>query len=677
MACRGSGRGRFLIVWLWLGISPGTIWGVDVPRMQAELADQLDPLIGSYRGQVAIFIRHLPSGAEFAYKADEPMPTASLIKLPIMVASYERAAVGQLDLKKRVTFRETDRTPGSGILSQQFSDGLELSLRDAIRLMIAYSDNAATNLVLRELGISAVNETMGKMACPQTRLHAFVYRPETSVSPPDSQKWGLGKTTARETAKLLEQIQTGQLINPDLSREMLEHLLAADDRQRLGLHLPAGTKIALKTGAVTAHRTVAGIIETPSGPLVVCILTAENKDRRWTEDNAAYRLAADVAKVAWSVVDGASKEPPPSDHQGLLKLGSQGLLVEDLQRTLNSRMTPSPQITVDGDFGPQTETALKGFQKVHQLAETGRTDAATWKKLGPLVAAATSDDGEAAPASPAALLPADSLDGPPVVTSKAWVVGDPTAGTILGGHAAEEPRDFASTTKIMTLYVVLKLAEQQPQVLDELVLISREVDQTPGSTAGVREGEQLRVRDLLDGLMLPSGNDAAVALAIHFGPRLADAAKTPASSPMQAFVDAMNRTAAEVGMTHTRYSNPHGLTEAQHRSSVQDQFRLVSAALKRPLFREVVCTRHRTCVVSGPGGYQREVVWTNTNRLLNHEGFQGVKTGTTSAAGACLVTLDVREGREAVAVVFGATSSDARYVDTRNLLRWYWQSIRK
>jgi serine-type D-Ala-D-Ala carboxypeptidase (penicillin-binding protein 5/6) len=139
----------------------------------------------------------------------------------------------------------------------------------------------------------------------------------------------------------------------------------------------------------------------------------------------------------------------------------------------------------------------------------------------------------------------------------------------------------------------------------------------------------------------------------------------------------MNRTARSLGMTHTRYVNTHGLTQADHQSTVTDQFKLTCAALKLPMFRELIQTARRDGVVTGPGGYQRTIVWTNTNRLLQMESFAGVKTGTTNAAGACLVSLGVRDGREAVCVVFGASSSDARYVDTRNLFRWYWRETLK
>lgn len=645
---------------------------IDKARAEAELADALDELIGEHRGQVSILIRHLDSGAEFAYRADEVMPTASLIKLPVMVVAHQRAADGQLDLKKRVTFREDDRAPGSGLLTKHFTPGVELSLRDCLRLTIAYSDNAATNLLLREIGLNAVNDQLAKWGCPQTRIHALVYRPDSTISPADSQKWGLGKTTARETADLLQRLERGSLVNPEACRDMLDHLLASDDRKRLGELLPEGTRIALKTGAVTAARTAAGILYSPQGPIVICVLTAENKDRRWSDDNASYRLTAEAARVAWNVFNPDPHRTSAAPADGLLSLGSQGLLVEDLQRTLNVRLNPPPQVTVDGDFGAQTRQALLAFQKQAGIAESGATDEATWQALGPLVGP-TNTEKEASAGSEISRQPADALDGPPIVSCRSWAVGDARTGMLFAGHDAETPRDFASTTKIMTAYVILKRAAVDPSILNQPVTFSTAADDTPGSTAGVRAGEQCSVKDLLFGLMLPSGNDAAVALAEHFGPKFSEAAQGAPVGNLELFVAEMNRTAARLEMSQTKYLNPHGLTHAEHRSSARDQFRLAVAALQLPSFREIVSVRRHGCQILGPGGYRREVEWTNTNRLLHQEGFSGVKTGTTSAAGACLVSLGSRDGQEAVAVVLGATSSEARYIDSRNLFRWYWQ----
>uniref|UniRef100_A0A7C2NWC0 beta-lactamase n=1 Tax=Schlesneria paludicola TaxID=360056 RepID=A0A7C2NWC0_9PLAN len=639
-----------------------------VRRAEAALSDALEPLIEDHSGRVAVMIRHLANGASYGVRADEPMPTASLIKLPVMAVAYQCAADQKLDLAGMVTYRAEDRVPGSGILGPHFSPGMQLSLRDSIRLMMAYSDNVATNFVAEQVGLAAINDQCRAWGFPETRMHAFVFKPDTSIDKERSKQFGLGSTTARDIVAILEKIERKELVSAEASESMLNHLLACDDKQRLNRYLPAGTKVAMKTGSVSAVRTVGGIIYGPSGPFAICVLTADNKDRRWSDDNAAQLLSAEIARAAWKVFNPTAPDDTTALTDGRLALGMHGVLVEDLQRTLNAKLTPSPELTVDGEFGPATEAALRQFQKQAGIAETGVTDAATFAALGALVPAGNGDSEPVA-----AKRPGDPLDGPPIVTCKSWAIGDVATEKLHGGEEAETPRDFASTTKIMTAYLALKTIEAEPALADLMVTFSIAADLTPGSTAEIRAGESLPLRELLYGLMLPSGNDASVAIAEILGDRFAPPDGQTEATPLERFVAEMNRTAKSLGMTRTTYVNPHGLTHADHHSTTADQFRLTCAALKLPLFRELIQTARKEGVVTGPGGYQRKILWTNTNRLLQMDGFAGVKTGTTSAAGACLVSLGQRDGKEAVCVVFGATSTDARYVDTRNLFRWYWR----
>jgi len=141
---------------------------------------------------------------------------------------------------------------------------------------------------------------------------------------------------------------------------------------------------------------------------------------------------------------------------------------------------------------------------------------------------------------------------------------------------------------------------------------------------------------------------------------------------VEAFVSAMNRTAAELGMENTTYKNPHGLTAKGHKSTAEDLTKLAHAAIQLPRFRQYIRTRQRGATLTGTNGYRRNIIWKNTNQLLGMEGFQGVKTGTTSA-GACLVSWGKRGETSQIVVVLGATSGDARYVDSRNLYRWWWR----
>jgi D-alanyl-D-alanine carboxypeptidase (penicillin-binding protein 5/6) len=184
-------------------------------------------------------------------------------------------------------------------------------------------------------------------------------------------------------------------------------------------------------------------------------------------------------------------------------------------------------------------------------------------------------------------------------------------------------------------------------------------------------GEKAKVRDLLYGLLLPSGNDVAVALAEHFGKRLRDPKAPPSDAPLDTlteFTDEMNRRAIRIGMNRTTFLDPHG--NSKNMSTTQDLLRLTWMAMQNPLFRKYVNTRVYRCEIIKTDGTKRRVTWINTNRMLGIDGFDGVKTGTTSGAGACLVASGWRGKDNILVVVLGSTQGDGRYVDTRNLFRW-------
>ncbi len=265
--------------------------------------------------------------------------------------------------------------------------------------------------------------------------------------------------------------------------------------------------------------------------------------------------------------------------------------------------------------------------------------------------------------------PPEKLDGPPIVTAKGWVIADGKTGQMLWGEKADEPLPIASTTKIMTAWIVLQLAAKNPEVLDEIVTVSEVAAKTTGSSAGVKAGDQLPVRELLYGLLLPSGNDAAMVFAEHFGPRLRLDGKPTEAVP--SFVAEMNRQAATLKMKNTKYIDPHGLTK--NLSTPRDLALLASTVLKDERFAAYVSTRSHSFDILTASGEKRTATWQNTNRLLGIEGYDGVKTGTTTAAGSCLVGSGRYQGDHLIVVVLGCTSNDSRYADTRNLFRVGWK----
>jgi serine-type D-Ala-D-Ala carboxypeptidase (penicillin-binding protein 5/6) len=693
-------------VGLWCGTAVSAVAvdrdAVEPPQISAELAERLEPLIAAHPGEVSVAIKHLGTGVGFTHREAEAMPTASLIKLAVMVTAYEQISVGKLQLDQLLLLNESDKVPGSGILTPNFSKGTQLTLRDAIRLMIAYSDNTATNLVVDAIGLPSTAEHMSQLGFPNTKLHSKVYRRDTSIFPERSQQSGLGSTTAAETISLLEKIDLGRIISRQACDQMLEHLYACEDRSKLARLLPRSVRVAHKSGYVSQTRVDAGLIDGPEGRIAICVLTDKNEDQDPSDDNAASQLISNIAATTYRFFYPRMQASSSKQSMLGLEMPASGPVVQTLQRTLNDRLQPSPRLAVDGEFGPATQAALMAFQRSRDLAATGIVDEATFKAIGTSAATASNapvpaveNDADSEPdddPSPVTAK-AETFDGPPVVSCRAWAIGDVSTGKLLHQHEAARKLDNASTTKLMTAWLVAKLARQHPEILDEELVFSERADKTSGSTAGIEAGEKLRVGDLLYGLLLPSGNDAAVALAEHFGARIGSEAgeeaedakgdSAEASGPEKErgeqvsaydrFIDGMNREAAALELTQTSYKNPHGLTANGHGCSAGDLVTLARHVLEDPVLSKIVSVRRYRCDVTNADGSTRKVSWTNTNRLLEIEGYDGAKTGTTTAAGACLVASGNRHGKRLIVVVLGASGSEARYADARNLFRWAWQ----
>lgn len=270
--------------------------GDDKPSLESRLA----PLAAAHHGKVAIAVKHLGSGESYFLHADEPMPTASLIKLAVMTEVYCQANEKKLRFDDMVCLQKADMVPGSGILTQHFSPGATFPLRDAVRLMIVYSDNTATNLVLDHVGIKSVNARMEAFKLPNTKINAKVFRGSTtSVAPERTKQFGLGSTTAREMISLLELIYSGKAASQADCQEMLGHMKKCDDKDKFTRFLPPGVVVAHKTGSVNEARTDAGILYLKQGPVAICVLTAQNEDKTWKPDNAGNLLCAKVAKEVY------------------------------------------------------------------------------------------------------------------------------------------------------------------------------------------------------------------------------------------------------------------------------------------------------------------------------------------------------------------------------------------
>jgi len=241
---------------------------------------------------------------------------------------------------------------------------------------------------------------------------------------------------------------------------------------------------------------------------------------------------------------------------------------------------------------------------------------------------------------------------PAWVGSAAAVLLDPVSGQVLYEHAGYVRRPPASTTKILTAYIVIRRGD-----LDRVVTVSRRAAGTVGSRMHIRTGERIAVRALLTGLLMRSGNDAATALA------------EATDGSVEAFALHMNRVARALGARASHFENPHGLSDPHHYTTAYDLARIARAALSLPTFRALVATPEAR--VEDADG--RVFDMRNTNRLLEVlPGADGVKTGTTDAAGKCLVSSATRGGFALLAVVL---RSPDRWGESAALLRWGFRAF--
>ncbi|NPV71313.1 MAG: D-alanyl-D-alanine carboxypeptidase [Firmicutes bacterium] len=241
----------------------------------------------------------------------------------------------------------------------------------------------------------------------------------------------------------------------------------------------------------------------------------------------------------------------------------------------------------------------------------------------------------------------------PAVTADAAVVIDLASGTVLYGKRVHHLMHPASVTKMMTAVIALERG-----YVGDVVTVSQYAAYTPGSCMGLAPGSRFLLEDLLSGLMLVSGNDAAVAIAEHI------------AGTEPAFVQLMNARAREIGASSTTFTNPHGLSEPGHMSTAYDLALIARHGLSIPYFAGLVATRERE---AWRLDRLSEVPLYSTNRLLgSYLGADGVKTGTTDAAGACLCASATRGGMTFISVVL---HSDARWDDSARLLEWAFENF--
>jgi beta-lactamase class A len=272
---------------------------VPVRADTAALRHKLDSIADAHHGILGYTVIDMENGVRMSRRGDETFPTASLIKVAILVTVYDLVAKGQLSLDDPLTVLKIDQVPGSGII-QYLHNGVVLTVRDAAWLMTTISDNTATNLLLDRIIIRTVWNKMDSLGLHNTKVHSKSFKRSSSVAMDSSVKYGLGVTTPNEMARLYELLAQGKAVNPSADSAMLdilEHNENFDKLQRFNY----GVRAAHKSGETDQVRNECSLFYLRNR-IIVCALTKENVDKRYTVDNEAHVAIARMGEAivnAW------------------------------------------------------------------------------------------------------------------------------------------------------------------------------------------------------------------------------------------------------------------------------------------------------------------------------------------------------------------------------------------
>lgn len=275
----------------------------------SALEAQLRTIAAGYSGRVALYATDLHSGNTVAIDADRAVPTASTIKLTVLFEALKQIQDGRKAWTDPVSLIKANQVEGSGILNL-FDTPATLTLKDALTLMIVLSDNTATNMAIDDLGLKNIDDRISWMGLQNTWLYKKVFMDAVPPVPADQPTFGLGKTTAREMAEVMQRFATCDLNAPSDATPPTEHdralcsvaldiLKAQQDRGGISRYLGDLT-VASKSGAVDAARNDVGIVYAKNGPIIISAYLSTTKDVNWLWDNPGQIT---IGKLSKAIVD--------------------------------------------------------------------------------------------------------------------------------------------------------------------------------------------------------------------------------------------------------------------------------------------------------------------------------------------------------------------------------------
>lgn len=263
-------------------------------KIDKKLSKKIEQEIKDFQGDVGIYVKNLKTKKEVRISADSIFPTASIVKVPLLVGIFQKIQDKELNLKQEFVYSDKRTYGGSGLM-QFYKDSTKTDLATMISLMLTYSDNV-TSIWIQELagGGAVINPQMEKLGLLNTKVNSRTVGREA-----DWKKFGWGQTTPYEIAHLFELIREGKVIAPEASDKMYRFLKNQFYNERSLSQIPAIYSTISKTGSVNDARGEVVLVNAPHGDLVFSILTKNNKDQSWTDNNEAENLTRRIAKLIW------------------------------------------------------------------------------------------------------------------------------------------------------------------------------------------------------------------------------------------------------------------------------------------------------------------------------------------------------------------------------------------
>ena len=280
---------------------------VNAQKTDNKLLSKLTEAIQGFNGDVGIYIKELKTGKTVAINADTVFPTASIVKVPILIGVMDKIEKGELHYDSAHVYRDSLLYAGEDILGS-FKDGEKILLKKIMMLMLTTSDNTASLWLQKLAGTGArINEILDGLGFANTRINSRTTGRENSRS-----IYGWGQTTPKEIGTLFEMIYRNKIFSPAACERMMRCLGRNfwDENEAIS-QIPPYIEVFSKNGCVNAVRSEVLLINAPHNPYIFCIFTKNNKDQSWKHENEAWTLARQTSKLVWDYFEPKDKWKKP------------------------------------------------------------------------------------------------------------------------------------------------------------------------------------------------------------------------------------------------------------------------------------------------------------------------------------------------------------------------------